>query len=290
MEARRDDGPDDVTRTGDFAGQGGLRIHWQAWLPEGEARAFLLLAHGYGEHSGRYGHVGERFAANGIAVYALDHRGHGRSQGQRGHLNRFAEYVSDLHALRVRVADEAKERPIVLLGHSMGGLIAVHYALAHGAGLAGVAITAPALGIVAEPPALLRAIARLLSIVAPRVSFKGTVDPALLSHDLSVGPAYVADPLVHRRATARFYVEFKSAITEAHARAAELDLPILVMIPSDDRLTDPVAARRFAVSTRPECTRLIEYPGFFHEILNEVEKERVLVDLERWLEERLEIP
>jgi alpha-beta hydrolase superfamily lysophospholipase len=289
LETRRRDGPHDVnpTRTGEFTGQGGLRIHWQSWEPENEARAFLLVAHGYGEHGGRYAHVGERFAARGVSVTALDHRGHGRSQGQRGHVNRFREYVNDLHALRVRIAEEAKGRPIALLGHSMGGLVAIHYALAHGAGLAGICLSAPALGIVAEPSPVLRAVARLLAVIAPRASFRGTVDPAVLSHDLGVGPAYVADPLVHRRASARFYVEFKSAIVEAHERAAELDLPLLFLLPEDDRLTDPKAARDFAIATRPECTRAIVYPGFFHEVLNEVEKERVFVDLERWLEDRL---
>ena len=276
-----------MIRNGDFTGQGGTRIHWQSWLPEGEPRAFIVLAHGYGEHGGRYAHVGEHFAARGIAVTALDHRGHGRSRGQRGHVNRFAEYGNDLHALRIRVADEAKGRPIVLFGHSMGGLVAIHYALSHGAGLAGLAVSAPALGIVAEPSSFLRAIARILAVLAPRATFRGTVDPAVLSHDLSVGPAYVADPLVHRRATARFYVEFKRAMLEALERAGEIDLPTLVMIAGDDRLSDPAAARAFAAALRPEIAEVIDYAGFFHEILNEVEKERVLEDLGRWIESRI---
>lgn len=276
-----------MTKEGDFTGEGGLRIHWRAWLPEAEMRSALLLAHGYAEHSGRYEALGKRFAERGFGVWALDHRGHGRSKGQRGHVNRFAEYVSDLHALRVRVAEEAKDRPIFLVGHSMGGLVAIHYALRHGAGLRGVCISSPALGIVAEPPRLLRAIARILSVVVPRASFQGTVDPALLSHDLAVGPAYAADPLVHRRATARFYLELKRAIAEAHARAGELDVPMLILLAGDDRLTDPTAAAGFVAALRPELARTIVYPGFFHEVFNEIERERVFADLDRWLDERL---
>lgn len=276
-----------MTKEGEFTGEGGLRLHWRAWLPETHLRVALLVAHGYGEHGGRYAGFAERFRERGYGVWALDHRGHGRSRGQRGHVNRFSEYVSDLHALRVRVAEEAKERPIFLVGHSMGGLVAIHYALRHGAGLSGLCLSSPALGIVAEPPPVLRAIARVLSVLVPRASFQGTVDPALLSHDLAVGPAYASDPLVHRRATARFYLELKRAIAVAHGRAGELDVPTLVLQAGDDRLTDPTAAASFVAALRPEIVRSIVYPGFFHELFQEVEKEQVFVDLERWLEERL---
>jgi alpha-beta hydrolase superfamily lysophospholipase len=276
-----------VTKEGEFTGEGGLRIHWRAWLPETDVRGVLLVAHGYGEHSGRYAALGERFAERGFGVWALDHRGHGRSKGRRGHVNRFAEYVSDLHALRVRVAEEAKDRPIFLVGHSMGGLVAIHYELAHGAGLRGVCLSSPALGIVAEPSRVLRGVAHVLSVIVPRASFQGTVDPALLSHDLAVGATYAADPLVHRRATARFYLELKRAIAEAHARAAELDVPMLILQAGDDRLTDAAATARFGAMLRPDLARSIVYPGFFHEVFNELEKERVFLDLERWLDERL---
>lgn len=273
-----------ITAT-EFTGLGGLRIHWRAWLPEGGARATILLVHGYGEHSGRYEHVGERYCARGFAVVAPDHRGHGRSEGARGHVDRFEEYVADLHALRVRVAMD--DRPIIVIGHSMGGLIAIHYALRHGADLAGLCLSSPALGIIAEPTLVLRALARILAVVLPRASFQGTVDPALLSHDVGVGLAYASDPMVHRRASARFYVELKRAMADAHARAAEIDLPTLVLQAGDDRLTDPAATAAFAAAMRSEVTRAIVYPGFFHEIFNEVQKDRVFADLDAWLEERL---
>ncbi len=276
-----------IHKDGDFAGQGGLRLYWQAWCPEGDARAVLLVSHGYGEHGGRYGNLVEFFVPRGFAVYAIDHRGHGRSEGQRGHVGRFEELVTDLHAFRVRVEEAERGKPILLVGHSLGGLIAVHYALAHGQGLAGVVLSSPALGLSGGPSRLLVWLARFLSLVVPRASFRGNVAPELLSHDASVGPAYVADPLVHRRASARFFTELSRAIRLAQDRAAELCVPLLVLQAGDDRLVDASAVEAFAAKAGSEAKELRLYPGLFHEIFNETEKEKVLSDLERWIAMRI---
>jgi acylglycerol lipase len=276
-----------IHKEGDFAGHGGLRLYWQAWLPEGEVRAVILVAHGYGEHGGRYGNLVEEVVPRGFALYALDHRGHGRSEGPRGHVGRFAEFVSDLHALRVRVEEEQRRKPLFLLGHSMGGLIAVRYLLSHASGVAGTVLSSPALGIANEPSRALQWIARILSWIAPRTSFQGNVVPEFLSRDPSVGSAYAADPLVHRRATARFFTEFKWAMRNAHERAAEIVLPILVLQAGDDRLVDARATESFAHKLGSAMNAFQLYTGFFHELFNETERERVFADLECWLEARL---
>jgi alpha-beta hydrolase superfamily lysophospholipase len=270
-------------KDGDFAGAGGCRIYWQAWLPEDASRGALLVVHGYGEHGGRYRTLVDYFVPRGWAVYALDHRGHGRSQGPRGHVRRFAEYVSDLHAFRIRVADDMKEKPIVLVGHSMGGLIAIHYAAEHADGLSGLVLSSPALGLVDGPGAFRVGLARLLSVVLPRASFRGNVDPAVLSRDGAVGRAYAADPLVHGIATARFFVAFQSAIEEAHELASEVRMPVLVLLSGADRLVDAKAAEAFTARIPDECRELIVYPELYHELFNETEKEKVFADLERWL-------
>ena len=235
-----------IHKEGDFAGHGGLRLYWQAWLPEGEVRAVILVAHGYGEHGGRYGNLVEEVVPRGFALYALDHRGHGRSEGPRGHVGRFPEFVSDLHALRVRVEEEQRGKPLFLLGHSMGGLIAVRYLLSHASGVA-AGRSSPRLR--SESPTSRRGScsgsARILSWIAPRTSFQGNVVPEFLSRDPSVGSAYAADPLVHRRATARFFTEFKRAMRNAQERAAEVVLPILVLQAGDDRLVDARATEFF---------------------------------------------
>ena len=276
-----------IHKEGDFAGHGGLRLYWQAWLPEGEVRAVLLVAHGYGEHSGRYGNLVEAMVPRGFALYALDHRGHGRSEGPRGHVGRFAEFIADLHAFRVRVEEGQRGKPLVVLGHSMGGLIAVRYLLSHASGVTGAVLSSPAFGILNEPPRALRWVARILSWIAPRASFQSNVEPELLSRDADVGRAYAEDPLVHRRASVRFYTEFKWAIRDAHERAAEIVLPILVLQAGDDRLVDARATESFVQKVGSERKEFQLYTGFFHEIFNETEKERVFADLERWLETRL---
>lgn len=269
---------------GEFAGQGGTRLYWQAWHPEGEPRAVLLVAHGYGEHGGRYANLVDRLVPRGYAVYALDHRGHGRSEGPRGHVGRFAEFVADLHAMRVRVEAESRGKPLVVLGHSMGGLIAVRYLLTHPSGISGAVLSSPALGLADEPPRLLQLLGRILSIVAPWTSFEGNVKPELLSRDPAVGRAYAADPLVHRRASARFFTELKWAIANVADRGAEIRLPILVLQAGDDRLVDPRATEAFAAAIPAEHKTVRFYPGLYHEIFNETEKDRVLEDLERWLD------
>ncbi len=269
---------------GEFAGQGGTRLYWQAWHPEGDPRAVLLIAHGYGEHGGRYRNVVDHLVPRGYAMYSLDHRGHGRSEGPRGHVGRFAELVADFHAMRVRVEAESRGKPLIVLGHSMGGLIVVRYLLSHASGISGAVLSSPALGLVEEPPQLLQVVGRILSFVAPRTSFEGNVKPELLSRDPAVGRAYAADPLVHRRASARFFTELKWAIANAADRGPEIRLPILVLQAGDDRLVDFRATEAFAAAIPTEHKTVRFYPGLYHEIFNETEKERVLEDLGLWLD------
>jgi acylglycerol lipase len=270
-------------REGEFAGHGGLRLFWQAWLPEGDSRAIMIVAHGYAEHGGRYGNLVDRLVPRGIAVYALDQRGHGRSEGPRGHVGRFAEFVADLHSFRVRIEEEERGKPLFLLGHSMGGLVAVRYLLSHSSGIAGAILSSPAFGIVNEPPRLQQWLGRILSWVAPRTSFEGNVDPQFLSRDQSVGRAYAADPLVHRRATARFFTEFKWAMRNARERAAEIRVPILILQAGDDRLVQPAATEAFAAEVGSDHKELHVYPELYHEIFNETANEAVFADLDRWL-------
>jgi acylglycerol lipase len=274
-------------KEGEFTGQGGLRLYWRAWLPDGEVRAVLIVTHGYGEHGGRYGNVVEFLVPRGLAIYALDQRGHGRSEGLRGHAGRFAEFVDDLHGFRVRVEQEHPAIPLFVLGHSLGGLIVARYLLKHASGLAGTILSSPAVRLAEPPPRWRRWLARVLSVVAPRTSFQTDVQPELLSHDPAVGRAYAADPLVHRRATARFFTELERAMRDVGDRAGEIRLPILVLQAGDDRLVDAPAAEEFASQAGSADKEVHVYPELFHEIFNETDKASVFADVERWLEARL---
>ncbi len=264
-------------------GSGGIGLFWLLWTPDdGVSAARAVISHGYAEHGGRYRHVAERLTGAGLTVVVPDHRGHGRSEGRTVSVRRFDDYVADLHQVVLDVAIEQGDAPTVLLGHSMGGLIAALYALRHPEELRGLVLSAPAVvasGISA--PAI--AIGRLLARVAPEV---GALKLPLerISRDPAVVAAYMADPLVHpRRVRARLGAEMLRAIDEVAAGVPRLTLPLLVMQGSADALVDPSAAAYVHDRVGSGDRTLKVYPGLYHEIFNEPERDRVLDDLLEWL-------
>ena len=179
---------------GKVVGAGDVELNWQGWLPASPS-GVLLLCHGLGEHAGRYGNVVDAVVPDGWAVYGLDQRGHGLSGGRRAHVDRYADLLADFDVFRRAVVARHPDVPVVLLGHSMGGQIALAYALDHQADLAGLVLSAPALAgdVVPKPVVpLLRALGR----VAPRLRPAG-IDVTKISKDPAVVAAYQADPLVH---------------------------------------------------------------------------------------------
>jgi alpha-beta hydrolase superfamily lysophospholipase len=269
------------------SGARGLSLFWRLWLPyEGSTRGRLLLSHGYAEHGGRYRHVGERLTQAGWEVVVPDHRGHGRSQGRPVSVVRFDDYVDDLHTIAAQVAAERGDAPTVLFGHSMGGLIAALYALRHAGELRGLVLSAPAV-LPGRVSAISVAAGRLLARVAPEL---GVLSLPLdkISGDPAVVAAYQADPLVHaRRIRARLGAEMLRAMDVVGSGLPGLTLPILVMQGSADQLVDPGAAEYVHSRVGSADRTLRVYPGLYHEILNEPERERVLDDLLDWLERRL---
>ncbi len=266
----------------------GLQLFLRRWRPQAP-RAVLVVVHGLAEHSGRYVHVGERFAARGFAVYAADQRAHGRSPGLPVHVDHFDEFVADVAAVRARAASECPGRPLVLVGHSQGGLVALRSTLLAPEGLAGTILSSPLLGIrpSARPNPLLRAASRALAVIAPRMRFPNRVDARLLSHDPAVGQAYDADPLVSHRASARYYVSLLEAMADAHRRGSSLRVPMLVMVSGDDAIVDPRAAEAWARTAPARRVDLVCFDGFYHEMFNEPDKERAFTTMDAWLEARL---
>src|SRR2546426_3621574 len=191
---------------GTFAGVGGVPIYWQRSAPaSGPPRGVVLLAHGYAEHVGRYADFVEHLCARGLAVAAVDHRGHGRSGGPRGHCRDVDDFVADLRALADMAEDWWPGVPRVLFGHSMGGLLAFLYLLRHPQTVHAGALSAPAFSVPDAAPRLLQMVALLLGHLAPGVTFKSKLDENALSRNPAVGRAYVADPLVHRAASAGLF-------------------------------------------------------------------------------------
>jgi alpha-beta hydrolase superfamily lysophospholipase len=273
---------------GTLEGVGGLNLYLQSWRPDGDPVAALAVLHGVGEHSGRYQNLVDYLVPRGYAVYGFDLRGHGRSPGRRGYINSWEELRGDVgsflrHVSRAEGINE--DRPLFLVGHSFGGLIALEFALFDGhprPRLGGVVVSAPALSVEGFS-SLLLLIARVLSRIQPALAIKTGLDSTGLSRDPAVVLAYEQDPLVHGVGTPRLTTESIAAIQRTFASVAGWQLPLLMFYGTADRIVPPGAARRFFDQVPIEDKQLIEYEGGFHESHNDVESERVLADLEQWL-------
>jgi len=267
----------------------GVELYWQGWLPSlessaGPPRGVLLICHGMGEHSGRYATVVDALVPDGWAVYGLDHRGHGRSGGVRVHVSHYADFLADLDTFRRMVATRNETRPF-LLGHSMGGQIALAYALDHQDDLAGLVLSAPALQAPPVPRAV-RAVATALARVTPRLR-RAVVDIATISRDEAVVTDYRTDALVHQgHPTIALSLALAEQMTLLPARVRDLRLPLLVQHGTDDRICPPDGSRALAESVGTDDLTVRWYDGFWHEIYHEPERERPLADLREWLDRR----
>ena len=213
-----------------FTSSDGLQIFYRKRRADPEwAR---LIAHGLGEHSGRYVHLIQRMAQHGFSTWAFDLRGHGQSKGKRGHVQRFTPYLSDSVCLIERVRDNRPNGiPCFFLGHSLGGLIALCFALRSHIPIDGVVASSPALRMGVEVSALRKAIAKIMSSLWPGLTQSNQLDPAKLSHDRDIVRAYEDDDLVHNRVSARWYTEFLAAMETVHREASQLKIPILCLLP-----------------------------------------------------------
>ncbi len=267
--------------------QDGIDLYARSWDPEGAAKGVVCLVHGLGEHCNRYHHVAKALNQAGYGVVAIDHRGHGQSQGPRGYSPSYETVMQDI----ARLIEEGKRRypgaPVFLYGHSMGGNFVINYALRKKTGIRGVIATGPALRTAFDPPPVKIAVGRALYAIYPRLTMSNELDVNGLSRDTSVVKAYTQDPLVHDRITARLAIDILDAGLWALAHAGELSVPLLLMHGSADRLTSAKASQEFAAQAPKQFCTLKIWDGFFHEIHNEVEQKEVLDVAIHWLNERI---
>lgn len=264
-----------------FEADDGAKMFYKIWKPA-QIKAVLILVHGFAEHVGRYEHVAKYFADRGLVVGALDQRGHGRSEGKRGHIDKFQQYLDDLKKFVGTMKKEYSGKRCFIFGHSMGGTVSLSYCLKYPEGIDGVIISSAGLKITAQM-ARLKPLAKVLSIFLPKVSLSAKIDPDWLSHDKAVGKKYSQDPLIFNCATAKFGAEFIKAIDELQGNAGQLKVPCLIMYAGDDKLVDPHGSEEFFSQLTLKDKKLIKYAGFYHELLNEIDKGRVFKDIENWL-------
>ncbi len=266
-----------------FTGRADLTIHLQSWLPEGDPHTVVVIAHGFGEHSGRYGNVVDTLLPQGYAVYAPDHRGHGKSQGHRALIDKHEYLLDDMDQVFSIASARHPGMPTFLLGHSMGGNIALASALRRENHLRGLVLSGPLVtneGI----PAVLILLAPLLGRIAPRLGTKALSADAV-SSDPAVVAAYVADPLVfHGKVPAGAGAALIRTAKEFPARLPSLTIPLMVVHGSADTLV-PVGNGRTAHKLAGSSDKTLKvYDGLFHEVFNEPQRATVLADVLAWLE------
>lgn len=275
-------------QTGSLRTADKLTLHSESWLPEGDPRAAIVVVHGYGEHLGRYRHVADYFVKQGYAVYALDHRGHGQSEGLRAYVHSFDQFVEDLHVYVEQVQSAQPEHKLFILGHSMGALISLLYCIRYPDGIAGLIISGAPVNADANVPGYLITLAEILNHFVPKLPYLKGDDYSVLSRDPEVGRAFEADPLTWTRPLRiRLGVELNRAAGRARAGVSTLTMPLLIMHGAADAYVSPSGSQLAYERAGSSDKTLKLYPNLRHEIMNEPEKYEVLADIAAWLEAHL---
>ena len=257
----------------------------RSWVPE-EATRSMVLIHGYGEHSGRYDEMAMYFAARGFAVHALDQAGHGRSRGPRGDVDRFDRLMEEVVALVERARRALPEAPVVLVGHSMGGLVAAATAIFHSPEIDRLVLSGSLLEVSADHTRWKQLPARWLAPLGSRVGLSVGIDPRGLSRDAEVARRYGVDPFVKDRMSARFAAGMLETMRRVRSQASELSRPVLLLHGEDDPISPNSGSQAFFASLsgdRIADSDLKLYPDLLHEIFQEPEREQVWEDMLAWL-------
>jgi acylglycerol lipase len=268
---------------GSLQGVGDVVLYHQRWLSETAPRGAVIVLHGIGNHGGRYADLAEALASSGYAVHALDQRGHGRSQGPRAYVERFADLIDDVDAFVELVGARAAGEPLFLFGHSWGGLLALSYAVRHQDRLDGLVLCVAGIAPAASSPEQIEIVRRLAHDApgTPVVQLpveKLTRNPQAL-HD------FRTDPLVHRDGIpARLAAETLNAIEDLSGRLGAITLPLLITHGTDDEISDPAGSRRIYDEVRSPDRTLKLYDGLWHQPFNDPERDTVIADLVQWLD------
>lgn len=264
-----------------------LRLRYRSWeVPH--ARAAVMVVHGLAEHSGRYESLGINFASHGLSTFAFDLRGHGLSDGRRGHATSFDCFLQDVDRFRREVEGVLQGgTPLFLLGHSMGGLITLRYMEEYDPPLRGVIVTSPWLGTAIPVPRWKVMLGNAIGRVFPAVPFRAHIDAAALSRDPSAVRAYREDPLVHDTITPRLFGEVSKAMGLVTQRSDRLKGSVLFLLAGADRIVDTERTMAFTQHLPASKVKVKVYPGHYHELLNEPDRIAILRDARQWIEERI---
>jgi alpha-beta hydrolase superfamily lysophospholipase len=259
----------------------GTRIAYRAW-PHPHAKITFAVAHGLGEHAGRYSAFAEAMARRGMGTFAVDLRGHGKSAGQRGHVDSWSQWTEDIAAF-VRQVETIVDGEVVPLGHSFGGAALLSTVLEGKLGRTKrFIVSSPALKVKVAVPQWKVSFGRVASRVVPRLALSNEVDAGTLSRIPEVVTAYTTDPLVHSKISSRLYTEWIKAQRDILDRAGQIKYPFLILAGADDRLIDPAGSEELH-SRNEQMSELHLLEGRYHEPFNDTGSEEVFDIIDRWL-------
>ncbi len=265
----------------------GLDIFAQGWEPTDVApKAVVCLVHGVGEHSSRYAHVAEAFGKQGYAFFAADLRGHGRSSGARGDISSIEDFMQDIDSLLEHARARYANLPIILYGHSLGGILVLYYGLKRKPNIKGVIATSSGLRNSLQQQPMKMMAARVLGSILPRVAIPSDLESAAISRDEKVVQVYNADPLVHDKISLGFGKAMIGAIQWTFEHASEFPLPLLLMHGKADRIAFPAGSIEFANAAKVKST-LILWDDAYHELHNEPMKEEVFKTMTDWMDAQI---
>jgi lysophospholipase len=271
---------------GFFSAKDNLRLFWESDLPD-RPRGHIGVVHGYADHCGRYRKFIDALVAEGFAVHAFDYRGHGQADGRRGYCEKFSDFIDDLDAFWGRVRAAAQSKNCLLVAHSHGALMAIHYQLRNPAGLGALVLSAPYLKLALRAPPLKVLGARMIDKVIPWLPIKNEILPELLTRDPEAQRAVARDHLYNRTVTPRWFNESNAAQLQALTMAPKMRLPVYVICGSEDGIASTPTTREFFQRIGSGDKQYKEYPGMRHEVLNEVGKEEVWKDISSWISKHL---
>lgn len=264
----------------------GFKLFAQDWNHTDPTRAVVCLVHGIGEHSGRYQHVAEFLNNHNIAMLAFDLRGHGKSDGLRGHIDSYDLFLDDIDRLIQEAGQRYPDAPVFLYGHSLGGNLIIYHALKRKSQVAGIISTGPVM-VPDNVPPLKLLLGKALYSLMPTFRMTNSLDRTGLSRDPLVVEKYNQDPLVHNKISTRLGLDMLESGKWLIAHASEITVPLLVMQGSADRLVSVRATREFIQSTPPDMVLYKEWENAYHELHNDVIKDEVLKYVLDWIESKL---
>lgn len=267
----------------------GQNTYCQYWEPETSARAIVCLVHGLGEHSGRYAHVAERLNRAGFALLSVDLRGHGKSDGARGHIASPDVYLDHIDRLLEEARHQSQDSPLFLYGHSLGGIAVLYYALRRQpnlTGIRGVVASSPGLRTALEDQKLKVTLAKTIGALLPALRMPTGLVAEQISRDPEVVRRYKSDPLVHDQASAALAKYTLEMIAWIFEHASQFELPLLIMHGTADKIAYPWGSEELAAKIGPNCTLKL-WSDLYHEPHNEPEKDQVLDYVIAWMEKYL---